>query len=100
MDENRLESVSSVDGLCVSSDELIQFPSMSDVPTFASLGLSTPLLETLTQLGYEAPTPIQARTIPALLKGRDLIGQAQTGTGKTAAFALPILQQLDLSSRV
>jgi ATP-dependent RNA helicase DeaD len=73
---------------------------MSDSPTFASLGLSTPLLDTLTQLGYEAPTPIQARTIPALLKGRDLIGQAQTGTGKTAAFALPILQQLDLSSRV
>jgi ATP-dependent RNA helicase DeaD len=72
---------------------------MADEPTFASLGLSTPLLETLTQLGYEAPTPIQARTIPALLAGRDLIGQAQTGTGKTAAFALPILQQLDLRSR-
>lgn len=72
---------------------------MADEPTFASLGLSTPLLETLALLGYEAPTPIQARTIPALLAGRDLIGQAQTGTGKTAAFALPILQQLDLSSR-
>jgi ATP-dependent RNA helicase DeaD len=72
---------------------------MPDAPTFASLGLSTPLLDTLTLLGYEAPTPIQARTIPALLAGRDLIGQAQTGTGKTAAFALPILQQLDLSSR-
>ena len=72
---------------------------MPEPPTFASLGLSAPLLETLAQLGYEAPTPIQARTIPALLAGRDLIGQAQTGTGKTAAFALPILQQLDLSSR-
>jgi len=72
---------------------------MSDDPTFASLGLSTPLLETLAQLGYEAPTPIQARTIPALLAGRDLIGQAQTGTGKTAAFALPLLQQLDLKSK-
>lgn len=72
---------------------------MSDEPTFASLGLSAPLLETLGQLGYEAPTPIQARTIPALLAGRDLIGQAQTGTGKTAAFALPILQQLDLKSK-
>ncbi|MEA2237119.1 MAG: ATP-dependent helicase DeaD [Thermoanaerobaculia bacterium] len=72
---------------------------MPDAPTFASLGLSTPLLDTLTLLGYEAPTPIQARTIPALLAGRDIIGQAQTGTGKTAAFALPILQQLDLSSR-
>jgi ATP-dependent RNA helicase DeaD len=72
---------------------------MPDEPTFASLGLSAPLLETLAQLGYEAPTPIQARTIPALLAGRDLIGQAQTGTGKTAAFALPILQQLDLKSK-
>jgi ATP-dependent RNA helicase DeaD len=72
---------------------------MPDEPTFKSLGLSAPLLETLAQLGYEAPTPIQARTIPALLVGRDLIGQAQTGTGKTAAFALPILQQLDLKSK-
>jgi len=71
---------------------------MPDEPTFAALGLSKPLLETLSGLGYEAPTPIQARTIPALLAGRDLIGQAQTGTGKTAAFALPILQQLDLKS--
>jgi len=72
---------------------------MPDDATFESLGLSAPLLETLAQLGYEAPTPIQARTIPALLAGRDLIGQAQTGTGKTAAFALPILQQLDLKSK-
>jgi ATP-dependent RNA helicase DeaD len=72
---------------------------MPDEPTFTSLGLSAPLLETLAQLGYEAPTPIQARTIPALLAGRDLIGQAQTGTGKTAAFSLPILQQLDLRNK-
>ncbi|MBV9185030.1 MAG: DEAD/DEAH box helicase [Acidobacteria bacterium] len=72
---------------------------MSDEATFASLGLSAPLLESLAQLGYEAPTPIQARTIPALLAGRDLIGQAQTGTGKTAAFALPLLQKLDLKSK-
>src|SRR3954453_17006161 len=68
---------------------------MPDDATFASLGLSAPLLETLAQLGYEAPTPIQARTIPALLAGKDLIGQAQTGTGKTAAFALPMLARLD-----
>src|SRR5216684_1248461 len=70
---------------------------MPDEPTFDSLGLSAPLLETLAQLGYEAPTPIQARTIPALLEGRDLIGQAQTGTGKTAAFSLPLLARLDAS---
>jgi len=65
--------------------------------TFADLGLAEPLLKILLEVGYEAPTPIQAKTIPVLLAGRDLIGQAQTGTGKTAAFALPILQRLDLA---
>jgi ATP-dependent RNA helicase DeaD len=69
--------------------------SMATTTTFADLGLSEPLLKVLSEVGYEAPTPIQAKTIPALLAGRDLIGQAQTGTGKTAAFALPMLQQLD-----
>jgi ATP-dependent RNA helicase DeaD len=63
---------------------------------FSQLGLSTPILAAIKDLGYEAPTPIQAKTIPPLLAGRDLIGQAQTGTGKTAAFAMPILQGLDL----
>ncbi len=62
---------------------------------FAGLGLNDTLVATLTSLGYEVPTPIQERTIPVLLGGRDLIGQAQTGTGKTAAFALPILQNID-----
>jgi ATP-dependent RNA helicase DeaD len=66
---------------------------------FSELGLSPPLLATLEELGYEAPTTIQARTIPALLAGRDVIGQAQTGTGKTAAFALPILERLDPGAR-
>ncbi len=64
--------------------------------TFAELGLAPGLLTALAAVGYETPTAIQARTIPALLAGRDLIGQAQTGTGKTAAFALPILQRLEL----
>jgi ATP-dependent RNA helicase DeaD len=64
-------------------------------PTFADLGLREVLLATLSALGYEAPTPIQQRTIPVLLAGRDMIGQAQTGTGKTAAFALPLLQKID-----
>ncbi len=61
--------------------------------TFAELGLSPGLLEALTALGYEEPTPIQQEAIPPLLAGRDLLGQAATGTGKTAAFALPLLQR-------
>jgi ATP-dependent RNA helicase DeaD len=65
------------------------------VTTFAELGLSEPILEALTHLGYERPTPIQEQTIPALLQGRDIIGQAQTGTGKTAAFGLPLLEYID-----
>jgi ATP-dependent RNA helicase DeaD len=65
--------------------------------TFADLGLSDTLLATLAEVGYESPSPIQAATIPPLLEGRDMVGQAQTGTGKTAAFALPILARLDLS---
>jgi len=64
---------------------------------FADLGLNGTLVKTLTDLGYEAPTPIQERTIPVLLTGKDVIGQAQTGTGKTAAFALPMLQKLNPS---
>ena len=63
--------------------------------TFSDLGLIEPLLRALTAEGYETPTPIQARAIPALLTGRDMLGSAQTGTGKTAAFALPLLQRLD-----
>lgn len=62
---------------------------------FAALGLRPEIVEVLTSHGYEAPTPIQERTIPLLLAGRDLIGQAQTGTGKTAAFALPALEKID-----
>ncbi len=62
---------------------------------FAALGLRPEIVEVLTALGYELPTPIQERTIPLLMAGRDLIGQAQTGTGKTAAFALPALEKID-----
>src|SRR3954447_14787945 len=65
--------------------------------TFAELGLSEPILESLRHLGYEQPTPIQEQAIPELLAGRDVIGQAQTGTGKTAAFGLPMLQFVDPS---
>src|SRR5918992_1283576 len=61
---------------------------------FATLGLTDALVNTLTTLGYEEPTPIQREAIPPLLEGRDLLGQAATGTGKTAAFALPLIQRV------
>src|SRR6202012_2896518 len=61
---------------------------------FADLGLRPELLAALDALGYEEPTPLQREAIPPLIAGRDLVGQAATGTGKTAAFALPVLQRL------
>jgi ATP-dependent RNA helicase DeaD len=64
------------------------------VTTFSDLGLSGELLQALDELGYEEPTPIQREAIPALLRGADVVGQAATGTGKTAAFALPVLQRI------
>ncbi|HEX7861463.1 MAG TPA: DEAD/DEAH box helicase [Verrucomicrobiae bacterium] len=67
--------------------------------SFNSLGLSQPVLDAVRALGFEMPTPIQAQSIPIMMQGRDLIGSAQTGTGKTAAFALPILSQLDKPER-
>ncbi|HTJ22058.1 MAG TPA: DEAD/DEAH box helicase [Gemmatimonadaceae bacterium] len=66
---------------------------------FPGLGLSPKLLDTLTSLGYEEPTPIQREAIPPLLAGRDLLGQAATGTGKTAAFALPLLERIHDGAR-
>lgn len=68
---------------------------MKDSITFDQLGLNDQLLKALKLVGYERPSPIQAESIPPLLEGRDILGQAQTGTGKTAAFALPILQNID-----
>ncbi len=67
--------------------------------SFKELGLSEPIVEAITALGYEQPTPIQAQTIGLMLNGQDVIGQAQTGTGKTAAFSLPVLQRLDHEKR-
>jgi len=67
---------------------------------FTDLGLSQPILQALSADGYETPTPIQAQAIPALLSGRDLMGIAQTGTGKTAAFALPIIEKLVANPRM
>ena len=64
--------------------------------TFADLGLSEPTLQALSDVGYESPSPIQEQAIPPMLEGRDIIGQAQTGSGKTAAFGLPMLEQVDV----
>ena len=65
--------------------------------TFADLGLEPPIIEALQDVGYESPSPIQEEAIPSLLEGLDVIGQAQTGSGKTAAFGLPMLQYVDPS---
>ena len=65
---------------------------------FAGLGLAQPILRAITDEGYTTPTPIQLNSIPALIGGRDLLGVAQTGTGKTAAFTLPLLHRLALDT--
>src|SRR6266849_798869 len=67
--------------------------STTDKP-FSSLGLSTPILDIITKIGFQNPTPIQAAAIPLALEGRDVIGLAQTGSGKTAAFSLPLAERL------
>jgi ATP-dependent RNA helicase DeaD len=71
----------------------------TETVTFADLGLGERILKSLSDVGYESPSAIQAQTIPHLLDGRDVMGLAQTGTGKTAAFALPILDRLDLTQK-
>lgn len=68
-------------------------------PTFEELGLNKNILQALKDVGYETPSPIQALSLPPLMEGRDILGQAQTGTGKTAAFALPILQNIDVNQK-
>ncbi len=73
--------------------------SAESTPTFSELGLHPEVLRAVDALGYESPSPIQAATIPALVEGRDVIGLAQTGTGKTAAFALPVLSHLAEAGR-
>ncbi|MCF6299864.1 MAG: DEAD/DEAH box helicase [Proteobacteria bacterium] len=75
---------------------------MSDMPeirSFDDLGLSKAILQAVKDSGYEEPSPIQSASIPPLLQGKDVLGQAQTGTGKTAAFALPILSKLDMETK-
>ena len=68
-------------------------------PAFTALGLSADVLRVLEELGYEEPTPIQAHAIPLLISGRDVLGSAATGTGKTAAFALPLIERLEPNAR-
>jgi ATP-dependent RNA helicase DeaD len=79
----------SITGISMSFDDLTP-------PLFSGFNLSKPLLQALDDAGYESPTPIQLEIIPLVMVGRDVVGQAQTGTGKTAAFALPLLARLDL----
>jgi ATP-dependent RNA helicase DeaD len=74
-------------------------PSAGDATGFAALGLTTPLVAAVAALGYEEPTPIQREAIPVLLSGSDMLGQAATGTGKTAAFALPLLDRLSRDAK-
>ncbi|MCK5898076.1 MAG: DEAD/DEAH box helicase [Methylococcales bacterium] len=73
--------------------------SVSPLPSFRDLALSEPVLKALDVVGYETPSPIQAKMIPYIAAGQDVIGQAQTGTGKTAAFALPLLSKIDLNQK-
>jgi len=72
---------------------------VSPLPSFRDLALIDPVLKALDDVGYETPSPIQAQVIPHMLQGKDVLGQAQTGTGKTAAFALPILSRIDLRQK-
>ncbi|WP_019571363.1 DEAD/DEAH box helicase [Thioalkalivibrio sp. ALMg3] len=73
---------------------------MSDSPSFSQLGLSESLVHALSNMGFTTPTPVQAACIPALLEGRDVLGEAQTGTGKTGAFGLPLIDLMDAGKRV
>nr|YP_002049425.1 putative ATP-dependent RNA helicase [Paulinella chromatophora]ACB43215.1 putative ATP-dependent RNA helicase [Paulinella chromatophora] len=112
------EESSSVDSLSVPADEHIAMTSIEitdeadhnctnnnktdrnqDASGFADFGLNAEILQAVTEKGYKQPSPIQAAAIPELMLGRDLVGQAQTGTGKTAAFALPLLARMDPDQR-
>ena len=66
-----------------------------EIVKFDTLGLDPKILRAITEMGFEEPSPIQAKAIPEVMSGHDVIGQAQTGTGKTAAFGIPLLQKID-----
>lgn len=88
-----------VDDTAQTAEAATQDPTEEPKSGFAGFGLPKSLLEALDRCGYQQPSPIQAAAIPELMLGRDLLGQAQTGTGKTAAFALPLLARIDLDAR-
>lgn len=73
--------------------------SKNEISLFSDLNISPIILKAITELGYETPTPIQAQAIPILLEGKDILGQAQTGTGKTAAFGIPLIETIDTHAR-
>jgi ATP-dependent RNA helicase DeaD len=73
--------------------------SINEISLFSDLNISPVILKAITELGYETPTPIQAQAIPLLLEGKDILGQAQTGTGKTAAFGIPLIETIDTHAR-
>ncbi len=98
MSQADLETVSTQPTAKTASPE-DEHSSQPETSAFGAFGLSDPLLATIESSGYSVPTPIQTQTIPLLLDGRDVLGQAQTGTGKTAAFALPTLQRIDLTKK-
>ncbi len=97
--EESVETVDAPSEVQHSEEQEDQDEEVEELSGFSSLKLSEPLARAVSAMGFESPTPIQARAIPFLLAGRDLIGQAQTGTGKTAAFALPLIEKMDASSR-
>lgn len=79
--------------------EIFMSEKTNEENSFEQFGLSAELLKAIDEVGYETPSPIQLKTIPLLIAGRDIVGQAQTGTGKTAAFALPMLEKIDVRTR-
>ena len=97
---DRPENVAAIEDLVAAAQsteyvgDAVESEVTSDQTTFADLGLSPELLESIASVGYEVPSPIQEQTIPVLLSGRDVIAQAQTGSGKTAAFGLPIIESV------
>ncbi|MCP9849010.1 DEAD/DEAH box helicase [Cyanobium sp. Morenito 9A2] len=93
------DSESELSAAATGSSPADRAPSSDATSGFASFGFAPELLAALASVGYQQPSPIQAAAIPELMLGRDLVGQAQTGTGKTAAFALPLLARMDLQQR-